>query len=685
MLDLLTDAIRNIFAFLDSAIYSFIPSVYNLLNNIAQQQVFDVKTLGNIRMRVYALMGIFMLFKLAFSLIRYIVNPDEMKDQKKGGKKLIINVMVTLALLIATPMIFDESRVLQKMLLEKNIIGNLIMGTSSIGDGGGTTSTQPAPETSVGTVNPTIIPGNKLLDKTVGNDVASLIFSAFYYPAYGSCDQEIADTKAAREEATDTTIEVAEIDSEGSCIESFPDANTAQAYVKGIAYADMNTVLYEHGVVTAKVEKDGKKEYSIEYKVGVSTVAGVVVLLLFINFCIQTAIRVIKLAFLEAIAPIPIISYVDPKSADSGLFSKWMKMCIATYLSLFIRLASIYFAVFAIGQFSPTGGGKLTTIFIIIGALMFANQLPKMIEELVPSMKGMGDLSLNPLKTIGKSSIAAGAIGLGAGALGGAAANAFSSYNNLKKEANENYDGDKWKAMTGGATGKAAAFNALKSAGKGFKTTAGGFGSAGFRGMNAGLNGGGKGSAFSGASQGIKASNAAREQWAQRAKQGIGLGDVATDKMYKAAGVKNEYGGFGQMDERKQELQNRVHDMSQKEEFARRAMMEWMSTDPMATEYDARTFESFARDKDGYFKNFTDANGQKIKSFASHEDYIGAVERYNNNQSEEMKIKMIADEETYKKFAGLESRTEFYNQEVRTAQKELGKIEKMGTEPAKKS
>lgn len=643
MLDLLTDAIRNIFAFLDSAIYSFIPSVYNLLNNIAQQQVFDVKTLGNIRMRVYALMGIFMLFKLAFSLIRYIVNPDEMKDQKKGGKKLIINVMVTLALLIATPMIFDESRVLQKMLLEKNIIGNLIMGTSSSGDGGGTTSTQPAPETSVGTVNPTIIPRNKLLDKTVGNDVASLIFSAFYYPAYGSCDQEIADTKAAREEATDTTIEVAEIDSEGSCIESFPDANTAQAYVKGIAYADMNTVLYEHGVVTAKVEKDGKKEYSIEYKVGVSTVAGVVVLLLFINFCIQTAIRVIKLAFLEAIAPIPIISYVDPKSADSGLFSKWMKMCIATYLSLFIRLASIYFAVFAIGQFSPTGGGKLTTIFIIIGALMFANQLPKMIEELVPSMKGMGDFSLNPLKTIGKSSLATGALAAGGAALGSLAANSYAAYKNAERD-------DDGKIANRGAM----ALKALKSG-------TGGFFSGAARGLNTGLTSGGKGTPFSSTAAAIQRNSKIRNYNDNQGGAIKGAMSRAGDKMSDIAGIKYSSGSTSKIKSDIQMKEHQLRNLQESEQTNRRNVNDLISQQDISVQSGLRNHFDYAAQYDEKGKYTYTPKSYNDYALKETENYVISKGLYDQQQWNQFTMEEKQREIENAVYQGMVASQESYN------------------------
>ena len=70
------------------------------------------------------------------------------------------------------------------------------------------------------------------------------------------------------------------------------------------------------------------------------------VVLLLINFCMDVAVRSIKLAFLQLVAPIPIISYIDPKSGKDGLFKKWYDMCFKTYLSLFIRLLALYFAIY---------------------------------------------------------------------------------------------------------------------------------------------------------------------------------------------------------------------------------------------------------------------------------------------------------------------------------------------------
>ena len=65
-----------------------------------------------------------------------------------------------------------------------------------------------------------------------------------------------------------------------------------------------------------------------------------------IMMSIQMGVRIFKLLVLQIIAPIPILSYVDPKSGKDGLFKKWYEMCFKTYLSLFMRLLALYFAIY---------------------------------------------------------------------------------------------------------------------------------------------------------------------------------------------------------------------------------------------------------------------------------------------------------------------------------------------------
>ena len=42
--------------------------------------------------RIYLLLGIFMLFKVAFSMIQYLIDPNSFSDSAKGFGKLVTNL-----------------------------------------------------------------------------------------------------------------------------------------------------------------------------------------------------------------------------------------------------------------------------------------------------------------------------------------------------------------------------------------------------------------------------------------------------------------------------------------------------------------------------------------------------------------------------------------------------------------
>ena len=62
-------------------------------------------------------------------------------------------------------------------------------------------------------------------------------------------------------------------------------------------------------------------------------------------YCLDLGLRAVKLAFYEIIAPLPIIVRVIPSL--SKVFSSWIKATLSTYAEVFIRIAVLYFAIFA--------------------------------------------------------------------------------------------------------------------------------------------------------------------------------------------------------------------------------------------------------------------------------------------------------------------------------------------------
>ena len=71
------------------------------------------------------------------------------------------------------------------------------------------------------------------------------------------------------------------------------------------------------------------------------------IFLLFItlSMVVDVGIRMIKFGFLEIIAPIPIASYIDPKTSKKS-FDSWVHSCVSVYIDLFIRLGVIYLIIY---------------------------------------------------------------------------------------------------------------------------------------------------------------------------------------------------------------------------------------------------------------------------------------------------------------------------------------------------
>lgn len=407
---------REMFYLLDKVVYNFIPQIYDLLISIARTSVLTQGDISQMADRIYKLLAIFMIFKVTLSLITYIVNPDDFSDKSKGVAKLGTNIIISLALLILTPYVFNYAFRLQTIILEDNSLATLVFGTES----------------------------NDNFLNTAGQDMSFITMSAFFSPntslvkLYDCTDLIEVDTKGNRHFNTKCSgldsSDYEDLGLDDSMRGLVDDKNFTEEdlkdYVRGVEAGSLG-LMFRKDMVKATTED---KEYVIDYKYGFSTVVGVVVVLLLVTFCMDVAMRSIKLAFLQLMAPIPIISYVDPKSGKDGLFKKWYQMCFKTFLSLFVRLLALYFAVFII---SKVADGKMVdiidgsyvsncfiSIFIIIGALMFAKQLPKILEGLGIKLDGDGKFFLNPLKKFEEQAasgkrITGAAGGMVAGAVGG--------------------------------------------------------------------------------------------------------------------------------------------------------------------------------------------------------------------------------------------------------------------------
>lgn len=364
------DWVRSFLSWIDVVFYTAISWFFDTIFVISnfQLNVFY----EDIQQKVYVILGIFMLFKLLFSFLSYLVNPDKINDKEQGMGKLITRVIVVFVMLLALPTAFDVLTELQNRLLPvvpRIIIGHNISSGEYFDDQAG-----------------------KINVGGISNNMSLSIYRSFVRSS-GSCSNE--DGSASWENVVD-------------------------------ARRDIN-----------KKCDDG--EYVYEYIPVIPLLVAVAMLYVLISLNIDVAIRAFQILILKSMSPIPIISYVDPKSSKDGMFSKWTKMLLTTWGRLFINLGLVYFVVYlismiftgefwaqTIGSVSSSGDPIVTTlvlVFIIVGLLFFARQAPKFVLDAL-GIKSQG----NFLRMLGMGATALGGIG--------AARSAYRARNEYDKDNN---------------------------------------------------------------------------------------------------------------------------------------------------------------------------------------------------------------------------------------------------------
>lgn len=408
---LVTKILRFCFSWIDSIVVKLISYIYKLLMDLAELVLYSDEVIETVGKRIALLLGIFMLFKLATSIISYIVSPDKFNDSQKGGSKLITNVVISLSLLVSINLIFKEAYNIQKTIVESQIIEKIFFGNM-------------ASEVKNYSSNNNTSGSSKM-------DIGYYLYTGLFAPnneVFGDACDDLWDI--SMDVTTACEQKLIDIVGDGGLRTIYKSRNTL----------DMSYVFIDYDLMLA-TSTVNSKVFAFDYWPIISSVAGVLVLLVLISFSMDIATRAIKLLFLQIIAPIPIISYMDVGKGHE-IFQKWGKECINTYLTVFIRLIAINFAVFMIILVRGNWKDVFThnvwmNIFIIVGCLMFAKQVPKLLEDFLGiKMDGM---AINPLKKFQEQALFGKQItGLaGAGLAGGAAfgSNVLSNiYNNQNRK-----------------------------------------------------------------------------------------------------------------------------------------------------------------------------------------------------------------------------------------------------------
>lgn len=428
---------------LTGGIYNFICYIYDIFYFLCGFELFSNDVYGKIVEQIYIVLGLIMTFVLAYSLLKAVINPDEFAKGETSFPKLIKNILVSLVIIVILPTVFTIAFSVQNSLLNNNVIPKLILGDSS----------EYAERDENNNLN--IIVSGTASSVSGGRYIASEMFKAFLYPNKESdvCGEDIEECRS-------------KIINDTGWYDFWTDEKTLE---------EVDNLVLEGGSfgnysIFAKSVKKGNVSFDFIFAVA----AGIFVAYVLLNFCFDMALRVVKLAFYQIIAPIPVICRIIPGGKLKDVFSKWTKQIISLFLEVFIRIGALTLGVYLISLVSQNinlstnsailnalGQKTLVKALLIMAIIMFVKQIPKLLGDLFGLDTAGMKLGLMDKLAAGGALAAGATLGGLAGTVG---RNAVAAGRNIR-----NADGWKNKLKSGALGVASIGAGGLSGAARGFK------------------------------------------------------------------------------------------------------------------------------------------------------------------------------------------------------------------------
>lgn len=372
----------SLFLYIDGVVYSLVAYSYKVFMLMAQLNFNVVYAwISPLIDRINAIIMVLIMFKLGYSLIQYMINPDKLSDKTIGGAALLKNIAISAALLISYTFIFSVM----------NELSMLVIGVPK------------------GYEFTTL---KEIADVTT-NDGAEADGGLISRFIFGTQAKDVGDFGMY---LATTTLQVFlhGKDNQNSLAESI--------YAKQLAKSengDINT--FDLTKITDVVSELDK---TVEYKFPIlSTAMAIYLIWSIIKLSIEIGVRMFKLIVLQIMAPVAIISIID-KGFDAKPWKAFIDTYWKTWVDAFIRVASLFLVTAFISKFwtdrsalFPDIDGftrYMVLLIVIFAAYRFAQLLPKFIDGIFGH-----SLSENNSKGFGKT---LGAMaGFGIGAVGGLA------------------------------------------------------------------------------------------------------------------------------------------------------------------------------------------------------------------------------------------------------------------------
>lgn len=346
-------ALNSLLVYIVSIIYHFVAQIMKLFVVLSEAEILDSSVYMQLVKNFYLILGVGMLFVIAFSLLKVMVDPESSKGTEETTgiiKKFITSIL----LLIFLPTIFSFAFSFQSAVVRQGTIGK-IFG------------------------NNVAVTSDDL--KSVGATMANSVFLPFFQPTEEFVENEcngVNDNECLKKIKAPNYIFKTALNDSSNLYETIEAVNSGK--LSFAAYADYG---------------DSIKEGDVSFNFILSLFCGIFMIYVVFSFCFDLGLRYVKLLFYQVIAPIPLFFRIVPNSKISDTFNQWVKVTVTCYLEVFIRLFVIYFGVWLCGVLLNEDNGIFRSNFasgdgavslfanlvIVLSILTFMKQAPKLIGE----------------------------------------------------------------------------------------------------------------------------------------------------------------------------------------------------------------------------------------------------------------------------------------------------------------
>ena len=458
LIEALKEGFIGILLTLDTLIYSLISSSFKVFMAIAGARLLSSDAYFEIANKIYIIVGVLMLFVLSYAILKGIVDPD---NATKGefGPKMIKNVIIAVVGLAISPVIFNLMYQAQGLILEQDVLGKIFFrmdntekistsGTVDVGDNSVNVSTEVNPDEYVKTIGGAVTAVNLWQAffspaPDSGKDASEIVASADGYflsaAGYGALCAGLIVGSAAAAAIPVVGWAVAALGAGAaviSCAASI--GNTISGVEASAALNGGDITLQEAYAMASAGEGFGiftvflsnyADDGEISYLFGISTIAGAFALYAFVSFSIDMGIRAAKLAYLQIIAPIPLVMQVIPKYKKS--FDNYIGLVVSTFMEVFIRISVVYVVVYIICHLTELFSSAslwandelniaerlFALAFLILGLIAFCRKAPEFITNSLGLKKG--DMHLGIGKKLAEGGFYAGSSIIGGGVTSG--------------------------------------------------------------------------------------------------------------------------------------------------------------------------------------------------------------------------------------------------------------------------